>query len=120
MHLVMAFLWSILGVFCFIFVKEKNWFSYLYLPIGLFFFYIYFYDKNKGYVTYNNSIIKKQAFPKKQFNLNHLKKIKRANNGITLIAKNNQKFLIDDTIIEEHDVEKLYKIIKAYESKILI
>lgn len=117
MHLVMAFLWSIFGVFCLLFVKEQNWVSFLYLPIGLLFFYFYFYDKNYGYIAYHNALIKKQAFPKKRFDLNHLKHIKRNNTGITLISKNKKKLLIDHTIIEENDLEKLNMILKKYESK---
>lgn len=116
-HLVMAFLWSTLGIFSIVFTEEKNWFSYLYLPIGLLFFYFYFYDKNYGYIAYKNAFIKKQAFPKKQLDLNNLKLIKRDHNGITLISKNKKKLLIDHSIIEENDLEKLNNILNKYESK---
>ncbi len=118
MHLVMAFLWSILGIFSLIFVKEKNWASYLYLPIGILFFYFYFYDKKQGYVAYKNSYIKKQAFPKKQLDLNNLERIKRDSNGITLISKNKKKLIIDISIIEGNDLEELNIILKKYDSKI--
>jgi len=117
MHIVMAFLWSVFGIFILIFTKEKNWFSYLCLPIGLVFFYFYFYDKNYGYISYKDALIKKQAFPKKQFDLNDLKQITRTSNGITLLSNGKKKMLIDHSIIEKTDLEKLNKILNTYESR---
>ena len=117
MHLVMAFLWSILGFFSLMYTKDKNWVSYLYLPIGILFFYFYFYDKKHGYIAYENACIKKRAFPKKQLNLNDLKQIKRNRNGITLWSNDNEKLLIDHSIIKKEDLKKLNTILKKHESK---
>jgi len=117
MHLVMAFLWSVLGVFSLLFSKDKNWISFLYLPIGLLFFYFYFYDKNYGYISYENTVIKKQAFPKKTFNLKDLKHIKRNEKGIALLSNSEKKMIIDHSIINQNDLEKLNTILKTYESK---
>jgi len=113
----MGFLWSILGIFSLTFTKDKTWISYLYLPVGLVFFYFYVYDKRYGYIIYENASIKKQAFPKKQINLKQLKNINRNEKGITLITNKKKKMLIDHSIIEANDLDKLNTILNTYESK---
>jgi len=117
MHLTVAIAFSLLGCISLFFSNAKNWFSYAYLPIGILYFYIYLYDKKRGALVYNVPIITQQSLPKKHFDLSKLDTLKKDYKGITLLSKTQKKMVIEPSIIESNDLEKLKQLLAKYEAK---